>query len=248
MVDEPGRIFGETGNMIFDRLAIGTANWGKEYNGAKVSEDDQKRILDYCQCSGIDMIDTATAYGWDWTKVSSYFNIVVKVSNKDNLEKIQDMCKEHELYCLMAHNLSLYRTMKDNWEKYNCSGNLGHVFGLSVYEPKEVNDVWGSHVIQVPYSIYDRRFEKTFLTDETRMNPRKKVHEIHVRSIFLRGKLLKEFSPFECISFCLMNPYVDRVIIGADSYEQFKSNLRPFHNMNSAEKHDINLLDPRKWK
>lgn len=24
--------------MVFDRLAIGTANWGKEYNGAKVSE------------------------------------------------------------------------------------------------------------------------------------------------------------------------------------------------------------------
>ncbi|MCJ7482668.1 MAG: hypothetical protein MUO31_06855 [Thermodesulfovibrionales bacterium] len=207
--------------MIFDRLAIGTANWGREYNGAKVSEDDQKRILDYCQCSGIDMIDTATAYGWDWTKVSSYFNIIVKVKSND---KVDNVIK-------MAHSLEDYKAIDPV-----CNG-------CSIYSPEERMYVYGGSVIQIPYSIYDRRFEPYLESMRYECN-----NTIHVRSIFLRGKILKEFSPQQCISFCLMNPNIDRVIIGADSYKQFKENLRPFHDMNVAEKHDINLLDCRKWE
>ena len=182
--------------MIFDRLAIGTANWGKEYNGAKVPEDDQKRILDYCYCSGIDTIHTSKDYGWDWSKVNSFFEIITK----------EEGC-------------------------------------VSLYEPP--NKAYIGKILQVPYSIYDRRLEKHF--------PEWKGDiwecQIHVRSIFLRGKILEAgFTPVQCIAFCLMNPNIDRVILGADSYEQFKNNLKPFHRWNTAEKHDINLLDCRRWE
>lgn len=178
--------------MIFNRLAIGTANWGKEYNGSKVSEDDQKRILDYCQCSGIDTIHASVAYGWDYSKVNSYFRIITK----------EEGC-------------------------------------LSVYDPSEVpTGLTEEDVLQLPYSIFDRRFERVIREVEC---------EVHVRSVFLRGKLLEKFKPWECIAFCLINPNIDRVIIGVDSYSQLKDDLRPFHRMNSAEITDLDILDPRRW-
>ena len=213
--------------MIFDRLAIGTANWGKEYNGAKVSEDDQKRILDYAQCSGIDMIDTATAYEWDWRMASSYFQVVVKVRRYDNV-------KPEGRTTLMAHDAREF--------EYSYGDLVGSV---SMYEPTDIRYVCDcyANIIQVPYSIYDRRFE-------SRLGELKALHcnEIHVRSIFLRGKLLEKFSPTDCIMFCLMNRNIDRVIIGVDSYTQLKENLRPLHRMSSAEISDLDIIDPRRWK
>jgi aryl-alcohol dehydrogenase-like predicted oxidoreductase len=225
--------------MIFNRLAIGTANWGKKYNGAKVSEDDQKRILDYCQCSGIDMIDTATAYEWDWTKVNSCFNIVIRVNNHDTIARVKEI-SDSKPYCLMPHISSFYRDM------LRLSGE--NTTGVSLYD---LNEYTGSiersaSIFQVPYSIYDRRWAEKF---RWMKNSHDYIgREIHVRSVFLRGKLLEKFKPWECIAFCLMNPYVDRVIIGADSYEQFKENLQPLHRMNSTQLHDENILDPRRWK
>jgi len=218
---------------IFSRLAIGTANWGKPYglSGKQVSEDDQKRILDYCQSGGIDMIDTATAYGWDWSEISTYFNVVTKGNGTDKFSR--------QAYAYLAHSGVVWQPF---WLKVVAS-EAGKI-GLSIYELKEMpkHDEHTPEIIQVPYSIYDRRFESYFPTFKAQHT------EIHVRSILLQGKLLEKFSPQDCISFCLMNPYVDRVIIGADSYDQFKGNLRFLHRMNSAQIHDENILDPRKWK
>lgn len=215
--------------MIFDRLCVGTANWGKEYNGAKVSEDDQKRILDYCREVGIDMIDTATAYEWDWTKVDPWFKVVVKVTRDDAV-------LEPKPYCVMAHDGVQYID----------------VDGISLYEPRKFKEPYSlpcarPRVIQIPYSIYDRRAELYFPEWKKWYSKHQVIPKIHVRSIFLRGKILEEFSPQECISFCLMNPYVDRVILGADSFGQFKDNLLHFQYMIEAKEEDENLLDPRKW-
>lgn len=220
--------------MIFDRLAIGTANWGKEYNGAKVPEDDQKRILDYCQCSGIDMIDTASVYKNNvFEMASSYFEIV---------DKGDDTCqrRDRDVYGYLSHGMI--------WPVFH-SRILGVPrLGLSIYEPKDIPKfgtfgVPVADIIQVPYSLYDRRFEPHFPSLFA------SGVQIHVRSVFLRGKIIKAgVEPWKCIAFCLMNPYVDRVIIGADSFEQFKENLRPFHRMDVMQKDDINLLDPRKWR
>jgi len=219
--------------MIFNRLAIGTANWGKEYNGTKVSEEDQKKILGYCQCSGIDMIDTAVAYKWDWSNISTSFDIVTKGDGNDEFQR--------KPYGYLAHTGVIWAPFRYKWLVYK-----SEKVGLSIYELKDIPyfGTFGVHladIIQVPYSIFDRRFERYF--------PEWKDQgiEIHVRSIFLRGKLLDRFRPWECIAFCLMNPCVDRVILGADSYEQFKDNLKPFHKMNTARIDDEKILNPMKW-
>jgi aryl-alcohol dehydrogenase-like predicted oxidoreductase len=244
--------------MIFDRLAIGTAAWGKEYNGAKVSEDDQKRILDYCQSSGINTIETATAYEWDWTKISSYFEVCVKINKNDSNTRIKEIVATNPLF-VMAHSVDVLPNLSKLALLW-ADKPEGRPIGVSVYGPKdlqaakrhtdEILDAYrgGKNIpkcpiscIEMPYSIYDRRCEKL-----PHMGACGEL--VWVRSIFLRGKLLKKFSPQECISFCLMNPRVDKVIIGVDSYEQLKDNLRPFHRMVSAEVHDLNIIDPRKWK
>lgn len=219
--------------MIFDRLALGTANFGQEYNGVKVSEDKQKRILDYCQEVGINMIDTATAYEWDWTNISTYFKVVTKGDGNQAFPR--------KPYGYLAHKGVIWNPF---WCKIKATSDK---VGLSIYEPSSIPHFgkFGVHladIIQVPYSIYDRRFEKSF--------PELKESgiEIHVRSIFLRGKILEKFKPWECIAFCLMNPLIDRVIIGVDSLEQLQEDLAPFQRMNAAETHDVNVLDPRRWE
>lgn len=218
-------------NQIFGRLCIGTANWGKKYNGVKVPESEQEKILEYCKEVGIDMIDTATAYEWDWTKVDPYFKVVVKVKKEDAVIKPKP-------YCVMAH---------DGIQR------LG-IDGISLYEPRKFPEPFSlpcarPKVIQIPYSLYDRRAEPYFAEWKIHYDAvGQVVPEIHVRSVFLRGKILEDFSPYDCIVFCLMNPYIDRVILGADSYDQFVYNLAHLDKLCNSQVDDENIIDPRKWK
>lgn len=218
---------------LFSRLAIGTANWSHEYNGARVSDDDQKRILDYAQCSGIDMIDTATAYGVDWTKWNSYFKKIVKVCRGDDIKAIIDT----DPYVIMAHEEEDIDWLLAVLDVLSYSDRY---HGVSIYNPLFNADV-NSMILEVPYSLFDRRFENRFL------EWKEQGVTIIARSIFLRGKMLEKMIPEECIKFVLCNPYIDRVIIGADSYEQFSDNVSFIHSWNSMEKRNEELLDPRRW-
>jgi hypothetical protein len=180
---------------------------------------------------GIDTIDTATAYEWDWTKASSYFNVVLKVKIDDAVDTT------FPSYCLMAHDVETAKSFRRFYDARPCR------LGISLYEIGlfPFGDIALFDVIQLPYSVFDRRAEVNFAAIK---NAGK---EIHVRSIFLRGKVLEKVKPHEAIMFCLMNPYIDKVILGADSFEQFRSNLAPLFYMNSLKKDDPNIIDPRKW-
>lgn len=218
---------------LFSRIAIGTANFGSEYNGAKVSEKDIEKILGYCQCSGIDTLDCAVAYGWDWTQANSYFKKVIKVRMSDDIPTVA----ETEPYCLMAHD----RETRDHLVTPGVF--YGPSYGISIYDKKELPGSGFFEVIQLPYSLYDRRFEYYF-----QMLKQMKF-QIHVRSIFLRGRILEDgIDPCECIKFCLCNQYVDKVIIGVDSFEQLQRNLDFLHRWKNLERHDEELLDTRRWK
>jgi len=211
--------------MIWNRLAIGTANWGKEYNGSQVGKEEQKDILDYCKELGIDTIDTATAYEWDWTEIDPYFKVVLKVRASDDIENLPDA------WCIMAHESEAVNRCLKMYSKYP-------YWGISLYKPETDNM---PNVFQVPYSLYDRRFER-FISgwaDDV---------IIHVRSIFLRGKVLEKVYPHEAISFCLMNPNVNKVIIGVDSFEQLQENLEPFRHWDSLQETDLDIIDCRRWK
>jgi aryl-alcohol dehydrogenase-like predicted oxidoreductase len=234
---------------LFKRLCIGTANWGQPYNGVRVSDSDIEKILSYAMGSGITTIDTATAYDWDWQKANSSFDKVVKIQSDSEIKTVADT----DPYCIMAHN-------EDDWSlafeiRRTLDKLSGIKLGISVYSKSGVSreyigycqqypdkNIWPK-VIQCPYSLFDRRNESSFL------HWKGWGAEIHVRSIFLRGKILKAgVSPQDCVKFCLCNPNIDKVIIGADSFEQFRESTYWIHEWNQLEKHDEELLDARKWK
>jgi aryl-alcohol dehydrogenase-like predicted oxidoreductase len=219
---------------LFSRIAIGTANWGAEYNGRWVPEKDVEKILGYAQCNGIDTLDCATAYGWDWTQANSFFNKVIKVRRGDDIERVI----ESQPYCIMAHDI------KDYTELFTKG-----LTGVSLYAELPCpagGESWITpkpELVQVPYSLYDRRMERYIALLKAQ------GVEVHVRSIFLRGKIIEDgIEAEECIKFVLANPYIDKIIIGADSFDQFRRDLDFLNRWKNLEKHDEKLLDPRKWE
>jgi len=218
---------------LFSRIAIGCANWNKPYNGTQLSDKDIDKVLGYMQCSGISTLDMATAYGNDFDRPNSYFNKIIKVREGDDIEEIA----KTEPYCMMAHD----KEAKSIFTKHGVSFDAK--IGMSIYDKNELPGSGVFEVIQLPYSLYDRRFEFYFGMLKSM------GFEIHARSIFLRGWILKDgIDPCEAIKFCLCNPYIDKVIIGIDSFEQLQRNLDFLHRWKNLERHDDELLDTRKWK
>ncbi len=216
---------------MFDRIILGTANFIHEYNKVKVKDVD--KILDYAKELDLYALDTAVAYG---THHMDYPRKIVKLKNGDVYLKSPT---ENKPLCLMAHDPDAYEHTVREAKNHKVS------FGYSVYDFDDLN-ASGSHstapqVIQLPYSIYDRRMEKIF--------PFLKQNgiEIHARSVFLRGRILEKFSPFEALTFVLMNPMIDRAVIGTESLQMLQDTLEPFREMDEAEETDPYLLDPRKW-
>jgi len=221
-----------------NRLAIGTANWGKEYNGVKVPESEQEKILGFCREVGIDMIDTATAYGTADIEIPRTMQKVVKVNCQDSIDSIASFVEEKP-YCIMSH---------DDMATFELVHKLAKTktrTGESLYpDTTRLNGLLYDlrvDVVQIPYSLFDRRF--AYALPQFKLEGK----EVHVRSVFLRGKILERATPHECISFCLMNPNVDRVILGVDSLGQLQDNLAGLIKMDSLKVEDEKVLDPRQW-
>ncbi len=236
--------------MIYDRLAIGTANWGKPYglSGVQVPRAEQEKILEYCQDVGINMIDTAVEYEADLTWVDPYFEIVSKGTGPVE-DEVKRLGRE-KIYAYLGREKPISSTSKYTLKRT----------GVSLYET-EPPCFHFTDIVQAPYSLRDRRFEALFREwKESADHWQRPEPEIHVRSVFLQGKLLDYIfdrgptfshcvaTPFQCLSFVLMNPHVDRVVIGVDSLDQLAENLEEFHRMDSLKTDDRNITDPRRWK
>ncbi len=116
--------------------------------------------------------------------------------------------------------------------------------GISLYEPPPEGTKWGMkpQILQVPYSLMDRRFETLIRYWQC------SGIEVHVRSIYLRGKCLIRASNTYCLAFVLANRFIDKIVIGVDSLKQLKSNVSFIHEWNRCQCDDLNVIDPRKWK
>jgi aryl-alcohol dehydrogenase-like predicted oxidoreductase len=120
--------------------------------------------------------------------------------------------------------------------------------GFSLYYPEEYYKIKNLEIdiLQIPYSIFDQRFCKTF--EELK---EKKI-EIHARSVFLQGLVFKKPEELEgrfsklkdklsyinslskelgiplnaiFLNFVLENENVDKVVIGVDRLENLKENI-----------------------
>lgn len=195
------------------RLAIGTAQFGLSYGvanqGGKVSQDEVKKILTRASQSGIELLDTAIAYGdsesvlgrvgigeWkvitklpsiplDEIDISEWIHQQVQESlkrlNLANVDAVLLHRPEQLLGERRVEILSALQALKAN--------KLTKKIGISIYSPSELDHfkaVQYFDLIQAPLNILDRSLiESGWLKKLNQLNI-----EVHVRSIFLQGLLL----------------------------------------------------------
>ena len=253
------------------KLSIGTAQFGLDYginnSSGKISKEEIARILHYCHKESIIMLDTAQTYGdaelnigsiIEHEKLQNRFKFITKLSTnsidhiersvKGSLERLQCQNIQGVLY----HNFESFQNHAASiliLEQMKKKGIIQKI-GFSLYHPKQLDFLIDNKilfdVIQVPYNLFDRRFEPYF----SQLNSN--GIEVHVRSIFLQGLFLMELETLPpwfakirgklqvilqladslkitlsslCLNFGLLNKHIDKVIIGIDNLGQLKSNV-----------------------
>lgn len=192
------------------KLALGTAQWGLSYGVANVTGRPSSETVDRMLCAaakaGARTLDTARAYGeaeriiGDSTPARD-FAVVTKTdpnatANVDDAERAIATSlvalRRDRVHALLVHHGE--RLLSDGdapWialEKSRRSGVAAKI-GVSVYRPEALRSLlerFAIEIVQIPASLYDRRFERCGLLDEL---ARRGV-EVHVRSVFLQGLIL----------------------------------------------------------
>lgn len=280
--------------MLGKKIAIGTANFGSDYghfNKTKLSKQKINKILKRCRLSNIDTVDTSSDYfkaefflgasGVKELKIISkiYVNEGLIKEQKKFLDKkikksLSDL-KVKKLYALLFRKPEniLDRSKIKIWQhakNYQKEGIISKI-GFTIYDPIELDkayDILKPDIIQVPYNIFDRRIESSGWMKKLY---NEKV-EIHCRSIFLQGLLLKnknqlpeqfkrykikwneyhawlkkeKVTPLEaCLAIAHKKKEISKIVIGVENDLQLKSILET--NVRNVKfpkwlKHDNGIL------
>jgi aryl-alcohol dehydrogenase-like predicted oxidoreductase len=249
------------------RLALGTAQFGLDYGinnpSGRIPREAVFKILDFALEHGIDMLDTAPAYGESENVLGEYigahsseFKIVSKLptgaADRKPFEESIKRLRGRSLYGYLIHDFKSFLKRPEIWNDLLHLKKQGLIrkIGFSLYDPRELNVLQergiSPDLIQIPYSLFDQRFAP-FLP-----GIKAKSIEIHVRSVFLQGlvfkrpdELIGRFQKIKtkanllqalsgkagvsisalCLDFVLLNPFVDRAVIGVDSLDNLKENV-----------------------
>lgn len=248
---------------LIKKIGIGTVQFGLDYGInnplGKVPFEEVQSILQYAQAQGIDTLDTARVYGDSEEVIGRIlpnlnFQIVSKFSEapRQAMETSLGLLNRTSIYAYLWHS---FKSFKENidWQKELLilkDQQKVQKVGFSLYYPSELEELLEQNVsfdiVQVPYNLFDRRFEKLFPI------LKKEGIEIHVRSIFLQGlffippdnlkphfqviydkqerlhQLAKQQQiPLAAIliNFVLNNPFIDRVIMGISNLRNLQENL-----------------------
>ena len=166
------------------KLALGSANFGLDYglanHAGKISKRELANILSTSEVAGIQLIDTAQAYGNSEARIGSLcgdgrFKIVTKMSvdlEKDftisNVKSlVKGSCKrlnQSRLYAVLLHRpevlfsdygsviIKELQTLKEQ--------NIISKIGISIYSPqilKEISKLIQLDIVQVPFNIFTIR-------------------------------------------------------------------------------------------
>ena len=191
------------------KLIIGTANFLNQY-GAFRNKVGSKEIISigkYLKRKNI-IFDTSLGYG-NFDRILNFykkynFDLIIKVvlnsKNQNNLENIFKRIKKKykikkKFYAILLHNPNILKT-KNGILAYNKLYNLkqkkiSEKIGISTYGTENISLMENKNIkydiIQTSGNILDNRIFK-FL----KLNSNIKKKEIHIRSIFLQGLLLKK--------------------------------------------------------
>lgn len=286
---------------MIHKIGLGTVQFGCDYGIAnakgQTSQAEVFKILKSADKLGVKMLDTSSGYGDSEIVIGEFIlkypcslDIVSKFSGSgiDIEEALKGSLKKLKLIKLYGYLIHHFKDFKKTPNLWDVLGQLKKKklvkkIGFSLYLPEELEFLFkekiAPDIIQIPYSVFDRRFEPYFeALQELGV-------EIHTRSTFLQGLVYldpktlicnfkKARQPLEklqqiaevnhipvnslCLNYVLLNPMVDKVIIGVDSLRHFKDNvgqlkftarvaeLKP--KLDSLAIEDENILLPYKWR
>src|SRR3989339_267399 len=271
------------------RIALGTVQFGLDYginnSRGQVSKDEVFSILDLAREAGLDMLDTAYGYGSSERVLGEYirkkkadFKLISKLpkgSASETREFAYDSLKTLGIatfYGYLVHDLPSFLADPFIWQHLQALKRAQKTvkIGFSLYYPEELDLLLEKNIdfdlVQVPYSIFDRRFESKFPLLKDR------GVEIHVRSVFLQGLLFKNSADLSekfaqikdkilqlallareaavsraslCLNFALLNQEIDRVLVGVDSRENFQEIVDSLNDYSKVDKIRSQLLPLR---
>ncbi|WP_426059998.1 aldo/keto reductase [Hymenobacter sp. B1770] len=264
------------------RLALGTAQFGLAYgiNNTAGRPDDAtvEAILQLAQAAGVDLLDTAAAYGDSESRLGAWlgapsrepaaFRVVTKLAAgpaaqvRQQLQESQARLGQSHLYGVLFHQFAAFRQHPDSWlalQEARATGSVQRI-GLSLYHPQEAEwllaELPDVDLVQVPFNVLDQRFGALLPELQQR------GVEVHVRSAFLQGLLLREpatlppfFVPLAdritrlhvlaaeagmpltslLLLFAALAPGVSRVVIGVDTPANLRDNLAAASHVAQAE-------------
>ena len=264
--------------MFSKKLILGGAQLGNKYGiyskASKMKNLNQlKKIFEFSAKNELKFIDTAQDYKNSEKVIGQLSKNKFKIISKINLDPKLSF-KDLELIIFKKINISLRKLkvkkidilLLHNFDRFiNNENYLSKIYkvldklknngiilkvGISTYYPEKIHNffkIFKYDVVQVPLNIFDQRllFSKFY-----NLKSFKNV-EIHVRSVFLQGILLKKKYPtyFDkwqkkikvlvdflqknnidpihfCLSFVLGVKKVRKVIIGVQNLYQLKEILK----------------------
>ena len=201
--------------MKFDRLTLGTVQFGMDYGIAntkgRLSKDEAHKLLLCAQERGVRTLDTAASYGDSekclgeigiraWEVVSKIPGLPSVTSKTEayswfdnSIQRSLKRLKINTLHGLLIHRPSdllgpygqTLYTLLSDTKKRGMAKKIG----ISVYSPSELEvlfDRYPIDMVQLPLNVFDQRFaESGWLTRLKQAGV-----EIHSRSVFLQGLLL----------------------------------------------------------
>jgi len=215
------------------------------------------------------------------TKLPNRKNVDILVKVEDYLKELN----LNQLETLMFHSYDSYQNNIENFNILNKLKSEKKIksIGVSVYTNDEIEKVIlndNIDIIQLPFNLFDN----TNLRSDILMKAKSKGKIIHTRSALLQGlffkdlndtnnivqKLKKELALISeisrkentsisalALSYCLIQKTIDNVLIGVDSLNQLKDNIKSIHykispqiieHINTIKIKNLDLLNPSLWK
>ena len=190
------------------KLGLGTVQFGLAYGisnqAGQVPEAEAAQILSEAERSGIDVLDTAQAYGDAELVIGRHaresFRIVTKLAGErhesawEGLKASLSRLKRKKIYALLLHRAAdlLEANAGDLLDELKDLKSAGIVekIGVSVYGGEEIDLAMSRHpfdLVQVPLNILDQRLLGGALAKLKAAGV-----EVHARSALLQGLLMMD--------------------------------------------------------
>ena len=192
------------------KLILGTVQMGLPYGisniSGKISLKNSFEILAYAFDCGIEILDSAEAYGNAHEVIGAFhekhpeklFKVITKLPHQSDInieEKVDEYLNElrvDHLHALLFHSFSSYKSNLDNFDdlrRLKLDKKIKNI-GVSVYTNEEVEAVTLNEdidIIQLPFNLFDN----INLRGDILEKAKSKGKTIHTRSALLQGLFFK---------------------------------------------------------